>query len=173
VYNYDYVLDHIFHLNGAIELRGSTSGYLQSTFWYAQHVLYLAFSGLCVCCVVWYGRSMSVLCQNSDAVTQNRHIDQGVPILCDARAVYVWWWPHTTWELQRQSSIILNLYITTHSHGCCATGLPRWPKSTSISASASVHSPPVRPSCALSVCLYAATTLCCCACWNDELLMLY
>jgi Cu2+-containing amine oxidase len=33
VYNYDYVLDHIFHLNGAVELRGSTSGYLQSTFW--------------------------------------------------------------------------------------------------------------------------------------------
>jgi hypothetical protein len=42
VYNYDYVLDHIFHLNGAVELRGSTSGYLQSTFWYAQRVWYLA-----------------------------------------------------------------------------------------------------------------------------------
>lgn len=33
VYNYDYVVDHILHLNGAIELRGATSGYLQSTFW--------------------------------------------------------------------------------------------------------------------------------------------
>jgi hypothetical protein len=51
VYNYDYVLDHIFHLNGAIELRGSTSGYLQSTFWYAQLELYLAFCVLCVCVV--------------------------------------------------------------------------------------------------------------------------
>jgi hypothetical protein len=50
VYNYDYVLDHIFHLNGAIELRGSTSGYLQSTFWYAQLELYLAFCVLCVLC---------------------------------------------------------------------------------------------------------------------------
>lgn len=33
VYNYDYVFDHVFHLNGAIELRSSTSGYLQSTFY--------------------------------------------------------------------------------------------------------------------------------------------
>ena len=33
VYNYDYVFDHVLHLNGGIELRGSTSGYLQSTFW--------------------------------------------------------------------------------------------------------------------------------------------
>lgn len=36
VYNYDYVFDHVFHLNGAIELRGSTSGYLQSTFYSEQ-----------------------------------------------------------------------------------------------------------------------------------------
>jgi hypothetical protein len=56
VYNYDYVLDHIFHLNGAIELRGSTSGYLQSTFWYAQHLLYLVVSCVqCFACVVSSG----------------------------------------------------------------------------------------------------------------------
>lgn len=33
VYNYDYCIDHVFHVNGAFEVRGTTSGYLQSTFW--------------------------------------------------------------------------------------------------------------------------------------------
>ena len=32
-YNYDYTIDHIFYTNGALELKGSTTGYLQSTFW--------------------------------------------------------------------------------------------------------------------------------------------
>jgi hypothetical protein len=75
VYNYDYVLDHIFHLNGAIELRGSTSGYLQSTFWYVLLCMLCVIccilrSVFCVCCVLWYGRSISVFCQISGAVTR-------------------------------------------------------------------------------------------------------
>jgi Cu2+-containing amine oxidase len=32
VYNYDYMIDHVFYHNGAFEIRGATSGYLQSTF---------------------------------------------------------------------------------------------------------------------------------------------
>lgn len=33
VFNYDYVIDHIFHQNGAMEIRTATVGYLQSNFW--------------------------------------------------------------------------------------------------------------------------------------------
>lgn len=33
VYNYDYMIDHVFYHNGAFEIRGATSGYLQSTFY--------------------------------------------------------------------------------------------------------------------------------------------
>ena len=35
-WNYDYIIDHVFHLDGSIELRASTTGYLQSTFWSPQ-----------------------------------------------------------------------------------------------------------------------------------------
>lgn len=33
VYNYDYVYDYIFYLNGVIEVKVSTSGYFQGTWW--------------------------------------------------------------------------------------------------------------------------------------------
>lgn len=36
VYNYDYVIDHIFHINGGFEIKSAISGYLQSTFWSSQ-----------------------------------------------------------------------------------------------------------------------------------------
>lgn len=35
-WNYDYVIDYVFHLNGVIELRTAASGYLQATFWSEQ-----------------------------------------------------------------------------------------------------------------------------------------
>ncbi|KAB5594148.1 Primary-amine oxidase [Ceratobasidium theobromae] len=36
VYNYDYLFDHIFYLEGSIEVRMAASGYLQATYWDAR-----------------------------------------------------------------------------------------------------------------------------------------
>lgn len=39
-YNYDYVYDYLFYANGVVEVRVSTSGYIQATYWTSQEQPY-------------------------------------------------------------------------------------------------------------------------------------
>ena len=39
-YNYDYVFDYLFYANGVVEVRVSTSGYIQATYWTSQEKPY-------------------------------------------------------------------------------------------------------------------------------------